>query len=191
VEKIIHKILEESIRIKKDFIEKNISKIIFLAKKIADAFSNGRKLLICGNGGSAADSQHIAAEFINRFRIERRPLPAIALTTDTSVITSIANDYSFDRIFSKQIEAIGKTGDILLAISTSGESENVIQAVLSAKKMGIYTSAFTGKDGGRLLKIADLSLKVESSETERIQEVHIMTAHIICHLVEVLLFEER
>ncbi len=191
MEKIIHKILEESIRIKKDFIEKNISKIIFLAKKIADAFSNGRKLLICGNGGSAADSQHIAAEFINRFRIERRPLPAIALTTDTSVITSIANDYSFDRIFSKQIEAIGKTGDILLAISTSGESENVIQAVLSAKKMGIYTSAFTGKDGGRLLKIADLSLKVESSETERIQEVHIMTAHIICHLVEVLLFEER
>ena len=191
MENIVYSILEDSIKIKKDFIKNNIANIIFLAKKIAEAFSSDNKLLLCGNGGSAADAQHIAAEFVNRFKIERVPLPAIALTTDTSIITSIANDYSFEHIFSKQIKAIGKPGDILLAISTSGNSENVIQAVRSAHDMGIYTAALTGRDGGRLARIADIPIIVKSNDTPRIQEIHIMTGHIICHLVDHILFERN
>lgn len=189
MENIIYSILEDSIRIKKDFIKNNAANIVFLAKRIVDAFSKDNKLLLCGNGGSAADAQHIAAEFVNRFKIERVPLPAIALTTDTSIITSIANDYSFDQVFSKQIKAIGRPGDILLAISTSGNSENVIQAVRAAHDMGIYTAALTGRDGGRLARIVDIPMIVKSDDTPRIQEVHIMTGHMICHLVDHILFE--
>ncbi|RLB10292.1 MAG: phosphoheptose isomerase [Deltaproteobacteria bacterium] len=190
-ERLIYSVLEESINIKKEFVEKNIENIISLAKKIAEAFSKDNKLLLCGNGGSAADAQHIAAEFVNRFILERTPLPAIALTTDTSIITSIANDYSFEHVFSKQIKAIGRSGDIMLAISTSGNSENVIQAVNTAKDMGIYTAALTGGDGGRLAKIVDIPIIVASNSVPRVQEVHIMAGHIICQLVDYILFEKE
>ena len=191
MEKIIYSTLEDSIRVKKDFVKNNIANIIFLAKRIAEAFQKDNKLLLCGNGGSAADAQHIAAEFVNRFIIERTPLPAIALTTDTSVITSISNDYSFDQVFSKQISAIGRAGDILLAISTSGNSENVIRAIRTARDMGIYTAALTGRDGGRMARIADIPIIVKSNDTPRIQESHIMAGHMICQLVDHILFERN
>ncbi len=189
MEKIIYLALEDSIRVKRDFIKKNAANIIFLSNKIAEAFTRDNKLILCGNGGSAADAQHIAAEFVNRFIIERAPLPAIALTTDTSIITSISNDYSFDQVFSKQIKAIGRAGDILLAISTSGNSENVIRAVRTAHDMGIYTAGLTGKDGGRLARIVDIPIIVKTNDTPRIQEAHIMAGHLICQLVDHILFE--
>jgi D-sedoheptulose 7-phosphate isomerase len=144
VERIIEKALRESIKAKEDFVKENTRSLVLIADKIASAFARDRKLLICGNGGSAADAQHIAAEFVNRFMLERPPLPAIALTTDTSIITSIGNDYSFEDVFSKQIKAIGMEGDILLAISTSGNSANVISSVKTARGQGIYTVSFTG-----------------------------------------------
>jgi D-sedoheptulose 7-phosphate isomerase len=190
VEKIIQKALRESIGIKEDFIKENTSKITFLAERIALALTSDRKLLLCGNGGSAADAQHIAAEFINRYELERPPLPAIALTTDTSILTSIGNDYSFDEIFSKQVKALGVEGDVLLAISTSGNSANVIGAVKAAKGLGIFTVGLTGGEGGQLTRLVDLSLVVKSNVTARIQEAHILVGHIICELVDYLLFQQ-
>jgi len=168
---IITKSYKESILTKEEFFKQNLQPIIQSAEVIADAFKADRKLLICGNGGSAADAQHIAAEFVNRFMIERPPLPAVALSTDTSIITSIGNDYSFDQIFSKQIKAIGREGDVLLAISTSGESKNVITAVKVARDMGIKTIGLTGKGGGKMAKMVDILLNVDSDVTPRIQEV--------------------
>ncbi len=155
-----------------------------IANLILYAIKNGNKLMICGNGGSAADAQHMAAEFVNRFLKERKPLAAIALSTDTSNITSIANDYSFDEIFSKQVEAIGKKGDILVGISTSGNSKNVLKAFEVAKNMGITTIGILGKDGGEIAKISDLNFIVNSSTTPRIQEIHIFVIHTICQMVE-------
>jgi D-sedoheptulose 7-phosphate isomerase len=190
VEKIIQKALRESIGIKEDFIKENTSKITFFAERIALALTSDRKLLLCGNGGSAADAQHIAAEFINRYELERPPLPAIALTTDTSILTSIGNDYSFDEIFSKQVKALGVEGDVLLAISTSGNSANVIEAVKAAKGLGIFTVGLTGGEGGQLTRLVDLSLVVKSNVTARIQEAHILVGHIICELVDYLLFQQ-
>ncbi len=146
--------------------------------------------MICGNGGSAADAQHIAAEFVNRYMLERPPLPAIALTTDKSIITSIGNDYSFDEIFSKQLKALGMEGDILLAISTSGNATNVISTVKAARAMGIYTVGLTGGNGGQLAGLVDMALLVKSSTTARIQEAHILVGHIICQLVDYYLFQK-
>ncbi|MFH1258036.1 MAG: D-sedoheptulose 7-phosphate isomerase [Candidatus Micrarchaeota archaeon] len=154
------------------------------AKMLIDCLKRGNKLLICGNGGSAADSQHIAAELVWRFKKERQPLPAIALTTDTSAITAIANDASFDLIFSRQIEALASKGDVLFALSTSGNSKNVLEAANSAKKMGVKVVAFTGRDGGKLKALSDICICVPADGTDRIQEVHIAAAHIICGLVE-------
>ena len=190
MEKIIQKALRESIGVKEDFIKENTTKITFFAEKIALALTSDRKLLLCGNGGSAADAQHIAAEFINRYELERPPLPAIALTTDTSILTSVGNDYSFNEIFSKQIKALGVEGDVLLAISTSGNSANVIEAVKAAKSLGIFTVGLTGGEGGQLASLVDLSLVVKSSVTARIQETHILVGHIICELVDYLLFQQ-
>ncbi len=190
MEKIIQKALRESIGVKEDFIKENTTKITFFAEKIALALTSDRKLLLCGNGGSAADAQHIAAEFINRYELERPPLPAIALTTDTSILTSVGNDYSFDEIFSKQVKALGVEGDVLLAISTSGNSANVIEAVKSAKSLGIFTVGLTGSEGGQLKRLVDLSLVVKSNVTARIQETHILVGHIICELVDYLLFQQ-
>ena len=190
MEKIIQKALRESIGIKEDFIKENTSKITFFAERIALALTSDRKLLLCGNGGSAADAQHIAAEFINRYELERPPLPAIALTTDTSILTSIGNDYSFDEIFSKQVKALGVEGDVLLAISTSGNSANVIEAVKAAKGLGIFSVGLTGGEGGQLTRLVDLPLVVKSNVTARIQEAHILVGHIICELVDYLLFQQ-
>jgi D-sedoheptulose 7-phosphate isomerase len=190
VDKIIEKALRDSVKVKEEFIKENGRNLILFAEKISQAFTADRKLMICGNGGSAADAQHIAAEFVNRFVLERPPLPAIALTTDSSVITSIGNDYSFEDIFSKQIKAIGLEGDVLLAITTSGNSGNVISAVKAARALGIYTVAFTGGDGGRVRSLADMALVVKSNTTARIQEAHSLAGHIICQLVDYLLFQD-
>lgn len=189
MEDIIQKALLDSIKVKEHFIRENVANLTFLAEKIALAFTSDRKLLICGNGGSAADAQHIAAEFINRYMLERPPLPAIALTTDTSIITSIGNDYSFDEIFSKQVKALGMEGDILLALSTSGNSPNVNAAVKAARSQGIYTVGLTGGDGGQLASLVDTALLVKSNTTARIQETHILVGHIICQLIDFILFQ--
>ena len=186
----IIKIFKESIRVKEAFVNENLSKLVNVVEAVTSALKAGSKILIFGNGGSAADAQHIAAEFVNRFVIERPPLPAIALTTDTSVITSIGNDYDFSEIFSKQIRAIGLPGDIAWGISTSGNSANVLKGLEVAKKMGLVTIAFTGKDGGDIAKITDLSINVSSSVTARIQEVHITAGHAICELVDIKLFQK-
>ena len=188
---IIEEILADSIKVKENFISKNISKLILFAEKVALAFTSDCKLLICGNGGSAADAQHIAAEFVNRYRLERPPLPALALTTDSSIITSIGNDYSFDDIFSKQVKALGMKGDILLAISTSGNSKNILSAVGDARNQGLYTVGFSGGEGGKLFELADLTLITDSHSTARIQEAHILAGHILCHLVDYILFQRQ
>ena len=182
-------ILQQSIEVKDRFIKNNIDLIIKCADMIAMNIASGHKILIFGNGGSAADAQHIAAEFINRFQIERTPLPALALTTDTSVITSIGNDYHFDEIFAKQIKALGKKDDIAVGISTSGNSKNVIKAINTAKNMELLTIAITGNNG-KLSECADLVFSVESGITARIQETHITLSHILCELVEKILFPQ-
>ena len=180
---IILGILEAGIETKRRCIETNVDNIIKAADMLASCISSGNKVLIFGNGGSAADAQHLAAEFVNRFQIERPPLAAIALTTDTSILTSIGNDYHFDDIFSKQIQALGKNGDIAWGISTSGNSSNVLKAVTAAQKIGITTIGFTGR-AGKLADCADLVFSVESDTTARIQETHIMLGHIVCDLLE-------
>jgi D-sedoheptulose 7-phosphate isomerase len=156
-------------------------------QKIASSFQMGNKLMICGNGGSAADSQHIAAEFTGRFIKDRPPLAAMALSTDSSALTCIANDYSFDEVFSRQVQGLGRAGDCLLAISTSGNSRNVIQAVEMASNLGIYTIGLLGCNGGHLKNMCDLSIVAESSATARIQEAHIFIGHTICGAVEQVL----
>jgi len=190
VESVILKTLEESIEVKRCFFEDNVDRILAAAKQVATCFASGHKLLIFGNGGSAADAQHIAAEFVNRFTVERRPLPAVALNTDTSVLTSISNDYSFDEVFSKQIRALGVRDDIALGISTSGNSKNVLIAMETGRQMGLYTMGLTGCGGGKLGDNCDLSLAVDSNETPRIQETHITVGHIVCDLVDRILFPE-
>jgi D-sedoheptulose 7-phosphate isomerase len=155
------------------------------------ALSNGNKILACGNGGSAADCQHFAAELVGRFERERFPLPAIALTTDTSILTAVANDYSYREIFSKQVQAFGQAGDVLLAISTSGNSGNVLAAVEAALEREMRVVAFTGKDGGALAKLltdADVHINVQHNRTARIQEVHLVAIHCICDGIDVALF---
>ncbi len=184
---IIFNMLEESIKVKETFIKDNADLILKGADMLAKCIASGHKIMIFGNGGSAADAQHIAAEFVNRFRIERPPLAALALTTDTSIITSIGNDYHFNEIFAKQIKALGQKHDIAIGISTSGNSPNVIEAVETAKKIGIYTIGFSGS-GGRLPECADLVFSVKSDSTPRIQETHIILGHIMCDLVDRILF---
>ncbi|MFH1243113.1 MAG: D-sedoheptulose 7-phosphate isomerase [Pseudomonadota bacterium] len=191
MKKIIEKILQDSLKVKEAFIRENITNLTLLAEKVVSVFTADRKLLLCGNGGSAADAQHIAAEFVNRFSLERPPLPAMALTTDTSVITSIGNDYSFEEIFSKQVKALGMEGDLLLAITTSGNSKNLLLAVKDAKRQGIYTVGFLGKDGGQLAGVVDMALVVKADNVARIQEAHILAGHILCHLVDYILFQRH
>lgn len=160
-----------------------------VSRKVAGAMRDGHKLMLCGNGGSAADSQHIAAEFTNRFQLERPPLPALALTTDTSALTSIGNDYAYDQVFMKQVKALGQRGDILLGISTSGNSPNVVKAVEAAKELKITTVALTGGTGGALAALADHHLCVNATrETAIIQEVHITALHLMCQMVDEILF---
>ncbi len=187
---IILDTLQDSIRVKDQFIKNNIPLILRGVDMLVTCITSGHKILIFGNGGSAADAQHIAAEFVNRFQIERPPLAAIALTTDTSIITSIGNDYNFGEIFSKQINALGKKDDIAIGISTSGKSKNVIQAIHAAGKIGMFTIGLTGR-GGELAECVDLVFAVKSDITARIQEVHITLGHILCDLVERTLFPEK
>ncbi|MBA2852746.1 D-sedoheptulose 7-phosphate isomerase [Methanococcus maripaludis] len=175
---------EESSNVKLDFISKNENKLIDTINIIVNALKNENKLLICGNGGSAADAQHFAAEIVGRYKLERKGYPAIALSTDTSILTAIGNDYGFEKIFERQVEALGKDGDILIGISTSGNSENVINAVNLAKNNGIYTIGLLGKDGGKLNNLVDLSLVVPSNNTPRVQECHLTIYHVICEEVE-------
>ncbi len=186
---IIQKSVDDSITAKKNFFANQVDEIESCASMWASALKQGNKILLFGNGGSAADCQHIAAEFVNRFQIERHPLPAVALTTDTSIITAIGNDYSYDDIFLKQVQAIGKKGDIALGISTSGNSPNVIKAVTEARKMGLTIVGFSGKTG-RLKELSDIPFCVDSDVTARVQEVHILLAHILCDLTERILFNE-
>ncbi len=184
------KIFKESCRVKEAFINDNLGRLVNIIEVLTGALKAGNNILIFGNGGSAADAQHIAAEFVNRFIIERPPLPAIALTTDTSVITSVGNDYDFSEIFAKQIRALGQPGDVAWGISTSGNSPNVIKGLEMAKKMGLLTLAFTGGDGGSIGQIADFLLNVSSNSTARIQETHITASHTICELVDMKLFQK-
>lgn len=148
------------------------------------ALDEGHKILFCGNGGSAADAQHLAAELVGRFVKERRSLPAIALTTDTSILTAVANDYDYDQVFARQVDGLGQAGDVLVGISTSGNSKNVVKAVEMAKKRGLKTVAFTGQGGGQLGQLCDATVAVPAKTTARIQEMHILVGHIICELVE-------
>lgn len=148
------------------------------------AIAGGQKVLWCGNGGSAAEAQHLAAELVGRFRRERRALASIALTTDTSILTALANDYGYDRVFERQVEALCLPGDVVVGISTSGNSSNVVRALMAAKSMGAFTVAFTGEGGGKMAGIADCALKIQSKDTARIQEGHILCGHILCDWVE-------
>ena len=190
MEKLIKQQLEESLQVKRQCIEKHIDTILLAVEKMAACVDAGNKILIFGNGGSAADAQHLAAEFINRFKIERPPLAAIALTTDTSILTGIGNDYRFDDIFSKQIQALGKKNDIAWGLSTSGNSKNIVQAIEAANDKELFSIGFTGR-GGALAKCAKLVFSAPSDDTARIQEAHITLGHIICDLVERRLFAQR
>jgi D-sedoheptulose 7-phosphate isomerase len=180
----------ESADLKIRFIRQNAEVLGQAVGMVVEAFKAGNKVLLFGNGGSAADAQHIAAEFVNRYQIERPPLPAIALTTDTSILTSISNDYGYIDSFSKQVKALGREGDVAIGISTSGTAANVIKAIKAAKEMGLKTISLTGGDGGDLAKLTDIALVVDSPITPRIQEVHITIGHVLCEMVDRMLFQK-
>ncbi len=191
IENKIKDLFADSIRVKEQFISQYASLIKEVSELIVSSFRNGNKLLLMGNGGSSSDASHIAGEFVNRFQKDRPPLPAIALNTDMAVITSIGNDYGFNLVFSRQVETLAKEGDIVIAISTSGNSPNVIAAVETARKMGITTIGLTGGNGGSLATLVDYAFVVPSKATPRIQEVHITLGHVICQVVEDALFGEN
>ena len=187
----IVKAFGESVRVKQAFLRDNLQTLMQAIDAIVAAFKTGNKLLLFGNGGSAADAQHIAAEFTNRFLIERPPLPALALTTDTSALTAIANDYDYSQIFVKQIKALGKAGDIALAISTSGNSVNVLEAIETCRQLKISTIGLTGGNGGKMAvkgKVDYLLRASEGKNSPRIQETHILVGHVICDMVDHMLF---
>ena len=178
----------ESIEIKKAFFDSHSDSVARAAELLIASIKAGGKVLIFGNGGSAADAQHIAAELVNRLNYDRPPIAAIALTTDTSILTSVGNDSTFDDLFERQLRALGRQGDVALAISTSGNSPNVLRAVDAARELGITTVALAGRDGGKLAHAANISLVVDAQSTQRIQETHITIGHILCELVEDALF---
>lgn len=181
----------DSIAVKRRFFDARAADVARVAEIIGAAFREGHKLLVCGNGGSAADAQHIAGEFVNQFLLkDRRALPALALTTDGGVLTCVANDMGFVRVFARQIEAFGAEGDVLLAITTSGNSPNVLAAAEAARTHGMKVVGLLGRDGGSVRSLCDLALVVESDDTQRIQETHNLIGHIVCDLVERMLFDE-
>ncbi len=184
----IVKIFEESAQVKVRFARENAEKIVEVVQLIAQAFRDGKKVILFGNGGSATDASHIAAEFVNRFLMERPPLPAISLNTDVAVLTSISNDYDYSQVFSKQLAALGHEGDVVIGISTSGNSANVIKAVEVARKNGMRTIILTGGTGGKLANKADYTFIVPTKHTPRIQETHITLGHTICQMVDEELF---
>jgi D-sedoheptulose 7-phosphate isomerase len=189
MKQIVDSRFQESIRAKQRCREQNQEPLIRAASMIVNALNNENKLMIFGNGGSAADAQHIAAEFVNRFMIERPPLPALALTTDTSILTSVSNDYTFDEVFSKQVKALGVEGDVAWGMSTSGTSTNVLQALAVARDRGLQTIGMTGSHGTKMAAVSQVLLSVDADATPRIQECHITMAHIICELVDYQLFQ--
>lgn len=188
MQSILKESLTGSIRAKELFFAESSQLLQDVVELILNAFNKGGKLILCGNGGSAADAQHLAAEFVNRFLIDRPPLPALALTTDTSILTSVGNDFSYDDIFAKQLEALGKPEDVLLGISTSGNSQNVINAIAVAKKMDMATVGLTGGAGGKIAPLVDFLLNVPVSHTPHIQECHIWIEHMLCQLIDERLF---
>jgi D-sedoheptulose 7-phosphate isomerase len=176
--------------VKTAFFKTNAEKIAQAASSLSEAFRQGRKVLLFGNGGSAADAQHIAAEFVGRFVPDRRPLPAISLATDTSALTALGNDYGYNVVFSRQVEALGVSGDVAIGISTSGNSPNVLEALDAARAKGLLTIGFAGQTGGKMNDHADILFCVPSTATPRIQETHLTLAHILCELVDRELFPE-
>ncbi len=188
----IEEIVDSSVQSVIEAFSKTISQarreIELAALWMIEALKNENKIIFFGNGGSAADSQHLAAELVNRFRLDRKPLPGLALTTDSSILTSISNDFGYEQVFSKQLEAMCNAGDVAIGISTSGSSENVVLGIKTALAKEAKTIALTGKDGGPAAEIADLAIKAESSDTPRIQEVHIFVGHLLCDIVEKELF---
>lgn len=191
MEDVIRRSFAESIRAKEQFLAEHEANLLRVGRLLADTINQGHKILLFGNGGSAADAQHIAAEFTNRFMVERRPLAALALTTDTSALTAIGNDYSFEEIFSKQIEALGQAGDVAIAISTSGGSKNVLRAIDACGKIGLFVVGLTGGDGGSMADQVDFLLNVSATrEVSRIQECHILASHVLCDLVDRHLFPD-
>lgn len=179
----IIKAIEEHIEIM-DNLKKSSGKIQALGDILVKTLKNGNKVLIMGNGGSAADSQHIAAEIVGRYKKERKGLPAIALSTDTSIITALGNDYSYDYIFKRQVEALAVKGDLVIGLSTSGNSKNVIEAINEAKKIGCYTVGLLGKDGGKLKSLVDFEITIETNDTPRVQEAHTFIYHTICEILD-------
>lgn len=182
--------IQESIETKKKILlDADLLKQIYeAAEVVTEAYRQGKKTLIAGNGGSAADAQHIAGEFVSRFYFDRPGLPSIALSTDTSVITAIANDYGFDKLFERQVQAQAQKGDVFIGVTTSGNSENIVRALLACKDKGVTSIVLTGESGGKVAALCDVCLKVPSGETPRIQESHILIGHIICCIVEDALF---
>ena len=187
---IIQQDIEESIRCKEQVLEQLPESIEMAARWIVEALQTGHKLLLFGNGGSAADAHHLAGEWVGRFLREREAVPAIALSTDTSVMTAVSNDYGFEQVFARQIEALGRAGDVALAISTSGESPNLLAGIRQARSQQLRVIGLLGRDGGPAAREVDLALLVAGSSSPRIQEAHIMIGHILCRLTEELLFGE-
>ena len=184
MEEKIKKLIEGSISVKQEIILSSLKDIQCITNLFIETLKSGSKIIFCGNGGSAADSQHLAAELVVRFKKNRKSLPAIALTANTSILTAIGNDYGYDKIFARQLESLAEKNDLLIAISTSGKSKNIIEVIKKAKEMGIKTIAFTGESGKEFAKSCDLSFIVPSSDTARIQEAHICIGHVICELIE-------
>lgn len=180
----IQAIFEEHHQVIQSLKLQQMDRIELLIKKGAEVVSEGGTIFFCGNGGSAADSQHLAAELVGRYELERQALPAIALTVDTSALTSIGNDYGFEDIFHRQLLGLGKSGDLLIAISTSGNSPNILKAVQTARQLGIFTAGLTGRGGGKLAEECDLAIIVPSDRTARIQEAHILIGHLLCQYIE-------
>lgn len=187
---LIDQCVAESLRVKSQFFAENAARIADTAEKISEGFRKGRKVLLFGNGGSAADAQHIAAEFVGRFIPDRPSLPALSLSTDTSVLTALGNDYGYDKVFSRQIESLGLAGDTAVAISTSGNSPSVLAAIDAARLKGLFTIGFTGESGGKMNDRLDVLFRVPSRMTPRIQETHLLLGHILCELVDRSLFPD-
>ena len=190
-EKEIKKQIEESVSLKEKIIEKHIDVINNASKAIINAYKNDKKVLWCGNGGSAADAQHLSCELVSKFYMDRKPLRSIALTTNTSIITAISNDFTYDKVFERQVEALADKGDILIGITTSGTSKNIINALKAANEKGAITIALTGKNVDEIQDYADYLIPIPSDVTPRIQESHIMIGHIICYLVEKTIFGDK
>ena len=191
MQQMIKQRIEEHIEVAQALYQQQGAKLELAASVLAWALKTGKKVLFCGNGGSAADAQHLAAEFVGRYLLEREGLPAIALTTDTSILTAVANDYDFANVFARQVQALGNNGDVLIGISTSGNSPNVLRALEVAKSKGLATIGFTGQGGGEMSELCDICLSVDNPVTARAQEMHILMGHILCELLDGVLINDE